>query len=107
VIIEMVLATDMANHFDLISKFNARFTVVEPNSEAYQETVAANLILVLQMSIKLADLGGCASRLSTHLFWVKCLEQEFFKQGDLERESGVPCSPLMDRHGPGECRLGK
>eukprot|EP00873_Tetraselmis_striata_P013584 jgi/Tetstr1/433848/TSEL_023032.t2 len=104
IIINMILATDMSRHFDLVSKFSARFALVKMGDDAFLNTVAGDITLVLQMALKCADLGGCASRHSTHLFWVKSLEQEFFAQGDLEREEEVPISFLMDRHGDGLMR---
>ncbi len=44
-----------------------------------------------------ADLGHTAAQLSVHLRWVACLEEEFFRQGDAERDAGLPISPLFDR----------
>ena len=29
--------------------------------------------------------------------WVTSLEEEFFRQGDLEKDHDLPASPLMDR----------
>eukprot|EP00873_Tetraselmis_striata_P006162 jgi/Tetstr1/426426/TSEL_001622.t1 len=101
IIINMVLATDMARHFDLVSNFSARFAVAKTGDDAFYEAIASDITLVLQMALKCADLGGCASRLTTHLFWCKSLEQEFFAQGDLEREDEVPISFLMDRNSNG------
>merc|ERR1739844_84983 len=36
-----------------------------------------------------------------HLYWVERLEQEFFSQGDREKDEGLPVSFLMDREKPG------
>lgn len=36
-----------------------------------------------------------------HQRWVKCLETEFFRQGDREKAAGIPISPLFDRDKPG------
>jgi hypothetical protein len=36
-----------------------------------------------------------------HLRWVAALEEEFFRQGDVERASGLPVTPLFDRTKPG------
>ena len=32
-----------------------------------------------------------------HTRWLGLLEEEFFRQGDLERGAGLPISPLFDR----------
>ena len=49
------------------------------------------------MAMKCADLGHLASAESVHLKWVHALEEEMFRQGDLEKTKGYPVSPLMDR----------
>ena len=50
-----------------------------------------------QMALKWADIGHLASPREVHLRWVHRLEEEMFKQGDMERVNGLPISPLMDR----------
>ncbi len=49
----------------------------------------------------MADLGHLAEELEVHRKWVARLEEEFFKQGDKEREKGLTISPLFDRNKPG------
>ena len=49
------------------------------------------------MAMKCADLGHLASAKSVHLKWVHALEEEMFRQGDLEKQRGYAVSPLMDR----------
>lgn len=53
--------------------------------------------LALQVALKCADLGHLASPRPVHRRWVACLEEEFFRQGDREKGSGLGVSPLMDR----------
>ena len=53
------------------------------------------------MIMKLADLGHLAAPLPIHLRWVSLLEEELFRQGDLELERGLAVSQFADR-----CRLG-
>ena len=60
-----------------------------------------NISLNAQMALKWADIGHLASPLEVHLRWVKQLEEEMFQQGDQERLSDLPVSPLMDRNGQG------
>lgn len=100
----MVLATDMANHFDILSKFKSTFMGVTADAPAEQR-LAPHMELILQMVIKCADLGHCTMMRRTHLFWSKSLEAEFFAQGDLEKADGAKpseLSPLTDRDQPGK-----
>lgn len=53
--------------------------------------------LVLQMALKCADLGHLAQPAELHRVWVNNLQEEFFLQGDQERQAGLPVSALMDR----------
>merc|ERR1719221_2076731 len=58
--------------------------------------------LLLQAAMKCSDLGHVALGWEDHLQWVHRLEEEFFRQGDLEKEAGLqPISFLMDRTKPG------
>lgn len=54
----------------------------------------------LQMALKCADIGHLAAAPELHKKWAKRLEEELFLQGDMERERGMPISPLMDRTSP-------
>jgi len=102
-LINVVLATDMANHFDILSKFKSTFMGVTADAPAEQR-LAPHMELILQMVIKCADLGHCTMMRRTHLFWSKSLEAEFFAQGDLEKADGAKpseLSPLTDRDQPG------
>ena len=55
------------------------------------------LLLLLQIALKCADLGHLAAEWGVHTRWLGRLEEEFFRQGDLERGAGLPISPLFDR----------
>ena len=54
--------------------------------------------------MKCADLGHLSSSQDTHVKWVSLLEEEMFRQGDLEKAKGYPMSPLMDRSREGITR---
>eukprot|EP00238_Polyblepharides_amylifera_P002563 CAMPEP_0196574398 /NCGR_PEP_ID=MMETSP1081-20130531/4115_1 /TAXON_ID=36882 /ORGANISM="Pyramimonas amylifera, Strain CCMP720" /LENGTH=1065 /DNA_ID=CAMNT_0041892411 /DNA_START=337 /DNA_END=3534 /DNA_ORIENTATION=+ len=68
--------------------------------------------VLLKMVLKCADIGHVTLEPEAHLVWVKSLQEEFFRQGDNEREWGMPISYLCDRQkarsGPafGENQLG-
>ena len=57
----------------------------------------ANRLLVMQAAIKVADLGHAAKPRALHHAWTKAIMEEFFQQGDMEREHGLPVSAFMDR----------
>ena len=57
-----------------------------------------HLFICFQVALKCADLGHLASEDRVHRKWVAALEEEMFRQGDLEKARGHPSvSPLMDR----------
>jgi len=102
-LINVVLATDMANHFDILSKFKSTLmgVTLDVSDEKQMEP---HMELILQMVIKCADLGHCTMMRKTHMFWSKSLEEEFFLQGDADKAGGATSSelsPLTDRDKPG------
>lgn len=105
-IIEAVLATDMSHHFELVEKFSARLSRMSENPLAPGSTEAdkqggrasrADRRMLLQGYIHMSDLGHCCRPWDVHKYAVCALEEEFFKQGDQERELGLAIMPLMDR----------
>jgi hypothetical protein len=58
-------------------------------------------ILVMQGAIKVADIGHLYAELSVHIQWSERLEEEMWRQGDVEKERNMKVSFLMDRQKPG------
>jgi len=108
-VIEAILATDMAHHFELVDRFGTRVSkrADNPFFTRYEEPDAANIelqkatktdrMMLIQSFVHMADLGHCARPWDIHKHLVAGLEVEFFSQGDKERELGLPIMPLMDR----------
>ena len=123
-VIDLVLATDMSNHFDLVSNFGAIVAAkrVEATLSSLGEVVdffavtESSLVmkpkhffaekyetrmLLLKIAIKISDVGHCFLEWEDHISWCERLEAEFFLQGDAECGASLVVSPLMDRRRPG------
>lgn len=55
------------------------------------------MLEMVQIALKCADVGHLALPEHLHKLWVERLQQEFFSQGDQERDKGMSVSALMDR----------
>uniref|UniRef100_A0A061RAD0 3 5-cyclic nucleotide phosphodiesterase n=1 Tax=Tetraselmis sp. GSL018 TaxID=582737 RepID=A0A061RAD0_9CHLO len=105
-VISSVLATDMARHFDILSRF-VTLVLKDPKlenkttSQKWKAMTDDQRTLSLQMAIKLADIGHNSLPIELSKLWVKRLQDENFHQGDLEARSGMRVSALMDRRKPG------
>ncbi|GLI71323.1 hypothetical protein VaNZ11_016483 [Volvox africanus] len=136
-VIELVLATDMKQHFAIMSHFTTVHRLGAANSvtpsllsgteRRRSSSNASSMnslvhggsgcpveidkivipldenerILSLQMALKCSDLGHVSASLPVHCRWVQLLEEEFFRQGDMEKQHSLPVSPLFDRCKPG------
>jgi hypothetical protein len=81
---------------------------VLPSPAAYPPTSGASIPcavvfhgIALQIALKAADLSHLSDPIEGHLKWVAALEEEFFRQGDAEKEAGLTVTPLFDRSKPG------
>ncbi|KAG5481078.1 hypothetical protein LSCM1_06756 [Leishmania martiniquensis] len=92
--IEMVLATDMGSHgkyvASLKSKMQERSSLTQPDEQA----------LCLSIALKVADISNCGRPLDIYLRWGWKVSDEFYQQGDRERNLGLECSPFMNRLQP-------
>ncbi|XP_042896861.1 uncharacterized protein [Parasteatoda tepidariorum] len=97
--IDMVLATDMSKHMSLLADLK---TMVETKKVAGSGVLLLDnyteRIQVLQNMIHCADLSNPTKPLEIYRSWVDLIMEEFFQQGDKERELGLDISPMCDRH---------
>eukprot|EP00003_Mantamonas_plastica_P018806 TRINITY_DN3069_c0_g1_i1.p1 TRINITY_DN3069_c0_g1~~TRINITY_DN3069_c0_g1_i1.p1 ORF type:complete len:240 (+),score=89.08 TRINITY_DN3069_c0_g1_i1:284-1003(+) len=94
--IDFVLATDMAEHLEYVNKFGNRLSGdFDPMNNR------SDLMLLMKMCLKCADLSHSSKSRELHLNWTKRVTEEFFQQGDAEKRLGMPVSPMLDRTKPG------
>jgi len=94
----MVLATDMSQHFSQLKQMKSSLKHPELNPENIQHPLRLEKPRALCMMIHSADINHPAKPWYLHYNWVEKLLKEFFIQGDRERELGLAISPLCDRH---------
>lgn len=88
-VIDMVLATDMSFHFQQLKNMKSILSLGENNVDKSK---------VLSLVLHCCDISHPAKRWDLHHRWTTRLLEEFFRQGDMERELGLPFSPLCDRN---------
>ena len=83
-----ILATDMAFHFQIVDKYKE----YKKNKDKKLEQDQLNFIT------HIADLFHNYRKFEISLRWVELLSNEFWNQGDKEKELGIPISFLCDRN---------
>eukprot|EP00899_Mesostigma_viride_P000715 jgi/Mesvir1/10644/Mv13740-RA.1 len=94
VVIEMVLGSDLKRHFEILEQFNKR---IKDKDKPLSKSRDMDRLLLLQMALKVADIGHSAKKLAIHKVWTHAITQEFYLQGDKEKAAGFKVSPFMDR----------
>ena len=90
-IIDMVLSTDISQHFSTLSQFKNKFPVS-------RGIVADDRNLCFQVLIHAADISNPSKPWSVCHRWTRLVMAEFWAQGDKERDEGLPISYMMDRY---------
>ncbi|KAG3031677.1 hypothetical protein PC120_g2974 [Phytophthora cactorum] len=109
-IISMVLATDLSGHLTHVNRLKSKLYAVHPTSELNDPSSTPGPMLpdelVLQTLIMMADVGHAMKSFPLHLAWSERVAEEFYRQGDTERQFGLTISPLCD-HAAGVERFEK
>jgi len=105
-VIDLVLATDMAEHIGIVSKLKTDLLKQMETAQEDELTNADNTpdvvkTLILQGAIKVADIGHLYAQQAVHIQWAERLEEEMWLQGDVEKDREMKMSFLMDRDKPG------
>ncbi|CAH0482565.1 unnamed protein product [Peronospora belbahrii] len=96
-IIQMVLATDMAKHFEDVALFKTNILSAALDKNAVLVKDVGDKKLLLKMILHTCDVSNPAKERETMLRWTDRVAKEFFIQGDMEKQLGLPVSPFMDR----------
>mmetsp|Transcript_9486 Transcript_9486/g.21716 ORF Transcript_9486/g.21716 Transcript_9486/m.21716 type:complete len:647 (+) Transcript_9486:65-2005(+) len=88
-IVKTILSTDMAQHFSFLKTLETKASL--------DLDTPADRQLLYNMLLKCADVSNEVRPFKVCKRWANNLMEEFFAQGDLEREIGMPVTPMMDR----------
>eukprot|EP00943_MAST-04B_sp_MAST-4B-sp1_P002234 g2234.t1 len=125
--VEIILATDLADHFPTVSDAMVKFNLKHPpkadvlmqpeggihlipynqnNRPLYSEKMSDEgmkdkmILLVAKLIMKSADIGHPARSNATHMEWSRRACEEFWEQGDRMKEEGIKFGPrdaMFDR----------
>ncbi|RHZ32791.1 hypothetical protein DYB37_004040 [Aphanomyces astaci] len=90
-IIEMVLTTDLSVHLQLVGSLKTALLSQNKND------VMESPMMLMKIIIKCADIGHSSKATLLHARWSELIIEEFFLQGDEEKELGMEISPFMNR----------
>ncbi|XP_054634304.1 cAMP-specific 3',5'-cyclic phosphodiesterase 4C-like [Dunckerocampus dactyliophorus] len=98
-VIDIVLATDMSKHMTLLADLKTMVETKKVTSSGvllldhYNERMQ-----VLRNMVHCADLSNPTKTLPLYRQWTERIMEEFFRQGDKERERGMEISAMCDKH---------
>lgn len=91
-IIEIVLNSELSRHFSLITTLKTKLGNSFPTEDLEDR------ILILSMLLRASD-NFKVVREGRNVFskWMEYMFEEYFKQGDIEKQLDIPISKFMDR----------
>ncbi|KAL4457029.1 hypothetical protein ABPG74_014667 [Tetrahymena malaccensis] len=91
-IIQMILKTDMNQHFTSLAQLKGRLASNEFDAKAADKSLCLNTLL------HAADVSNPFKPFHIYQEWTHRVLNEFWIQGDVERQRGLPLSYLCDRY---------
>ena len=92
-IIQLILDTDMSRHFEILGRFRAKTIDISD----FDMTSVENKLMIFSIGLKCADVGHSSKCDELHEKWTALICEEFFRQGDLEKERKQEISMYCDR----------
>lgn len=89
----LIMATDISRQGEYIQQFREH---VKPESKFTMEN-DEHKYFILQVALKCADLGNPCRPWKISQKWSVHICNEFFRQGDFERQLNIPITPICDR----------
>mmetsp|Transcript_24007 Transcript_24007/g.78106 ORF Transcript_24007/g.78106 Transcript_24007/m.78106 type:complete len:293 (-) Transcript_24007:292-1170(-) len=102
VVLNNILATDMARHGEYTTKLKR---LTDPNTPPDDRKMDKQF--EMEIIIKCADTSNVLKPFDIAKKWAMRVTDEFFLQGDKEKASGMPLTPMCDRTSQGRVALQK
>eukprot|EP01069_Polyplicarium_translucidae_P004695 Polyplicarium_translucidae@DN2637_c0_g1_i5.p1 len=100
IIIDLILATDIDQHFSALSAFRVRRQAPDFDYRMLaneNEECTNDKWMVAKMCIKVSDIGHPSLHWEQHSEWANRVIKEFYSQGDEERQLQLAVTPMCDR----------
>jgi GAF domain-containing protein len=89
--INCILATDMALHKERLQEYDTELAQrFEPGSDHHRH-------LLMTMLLKMGDISNVTKDFDISRQWGIAVTEEFYQQGDAERDAGLEVTPMFDR----------
>lgn len=89
----LILATDITRQQEFLSKFRDHLT-----KDTLDMRIPENRHFILQIALKCADISNPCRPWDISKKWSQKVCEEFFRQGDYERQLNLPVTSLCDRY---------
>ncbi|KAG2191913.1 hypothetical protein INT46_006795 [Mucor plumbeus] len=99
IILQSILCTDMSCHQEYVESFKEQIKRAKSNNINFTNDVSREKerMILCSVIMKCADVSNCARPFENAKSWAITLAEEFFMQGDLERELEIPSIAINER----------